>query len=187
MRKLFLHIGVSVDGYIEDDKKQFDWPVDREWEAYVIDLLRAIDGQIYGRIAHESLAAFWPHAAEQPGASKALAAMARLMNESPKYVVTRGPYRAAWSHSHVLTGDVAAEVRHLKNQPGKDLVLFAGANVAQSFMAMGLLDEFRLVLNPVVLGGGTPLFAPGVERRLQLVSTRPFASGVLVVTYAPAG
>ncbi len=187
MRKLFLHIGVSVDGYIENEKREFDWPVDDEWEEYINEVLRSIDGQIYGRVAHQSLAQYWPTAAEQPGASDRLVEMARMMNALPKYAVTRGHYETSWSNSHVISGDVSGEIRKLKNQPGKDIALFAGANVAQSCIAMGLLDEYRLVLNPVVLGGGTPLFKPGLRsERLELLSTREFASGLLVLTYAAA-
>ncbi|MGH9908208.1 MAG: dihydrofolate reductase family protein, partial [Pyrinomonadaceae bacterium] len=144
MRKLFLHIGVSVDGYIENEKREFDWPVDDEWEEYINGVLRSIDGQIYGRVAHQSLAEYWPTAAEQPGASERLVETARMMNALPKYVLTRGPYETGWSNSHIIRGDVAGEIRKLKSQPGKDIALFAGASVAQSFMQMELLDEYRL-------------------------------------------
>ncbi len=186
MRKLFLHIGVTVDGYIENEKGEFDWPVDDEWEEYINGVLRSIDGQVYGRVAHQSLAQYWPTAADQPGVSERLIEMARMMNASPKYVVTRRPYETGWSNSHIIRGEVAGEIQKLKNQPGRDIALFAGATLAQSFMEMGLLDEYRLVLNPVVLGGGTPLFKPGLSReKLELLSTRKLSSGLLVLTYAP--
>lgn len=109
MRKLFLHIGVSIDGYIEDEEGQFDWPVDEEWEQYICGVLRSIGGQMYGRVAHQSLAQYWPTAAQQPQASEALAEMARMMETSPKYVVTRGSYKTEWSNSHIISGDVASD------------------------------------------------------------------------------
>jgi len=187
MRKLFLHIGVSVDGYIEDENRQLDWPADEEWTQYISELLGSIGGQIYGRVAHQSLAQFWPTVPAQPDAGAALVEMAKMMEASPKYVVTRHSYVTDWTNSHVIRGDVAEEIRKLKNLPGKDLALFAGANLAQSVMEMGLFDEYRLVVNPIRLGGGTSLFRPGLPReKFALVNSRRFASGLLALTYAPA-
>jgi dihydrofolate reductase len=86
------------------------------------------------------------------------------MDELPKYVVSDQLERTNWNNSHIIGGDVAAAIRALKNQPGRDIALFAGAGAASSFMRLGLIDEYRIILNPVLLGGGTSLFAAGTTR-----------------------
>ena len=188
MSDIFLHINVSVDGFIEDREREMDWAfADDEWESYVNEVLGSIDAMIFGRVTHQLLAGYWPTAHEEPSASKAHVEAARMMNALPKYVVTRSPYETSWHNSHVIRGDVAARVRALKEAAGRDIALFAGAGVAQSFAELGLIDEYRLVLNPVLLGDGTPLFKRPSERaRLELTGTRRFESGAIVLRYRPA-
>lgn len=187
MGALFLHINVTLDGYIEDGAGEIDWHFqDDEFEAYLLDLLESIDGMLFGRVAHELLAGYWPDAATLPGVSERHRAMAALMNRLPKYVPTRTGYRTGWQNSHVLEGDTEGQVRRIKETSGRDLALFAGAGTARSFLAADLLDEVRLVVNPAVLGGGRRLFEPGLERReMELLGTRSFASGALVLRYRP--
>lgn len=141
LRKVFLHINVSLDGFIEDDNHEIDWHfVDDEFEEYINDLLSSIDGMIFGRVAHQLLAEYWPTAASRPEASPRDVEAAGMM-------ISNGSYQTEWQNSHVISGDVAGEIRKLKDQPSKDIALFAGAGVAQSFMELNLLDEYRLVLN----------------------------------------
>lgn len=187
MAELFLHINVSLDGFIEDASGEIDWHFsDDEFEAYLADLLQSIDGMFFGRIAHQLLAGFWPGAAELPGVSEHHLTMTALMNRLPKYVPTRGEYSTTWENSHVLEGDVAAQVHRLKEEAGRDLALFAGGATARSFLAAYLLDEVRLIVNPVVLGSGRRLFERGMDRReMQLLGSRTFASGATVLRYRP--
>jgi dihydrofolate reductase len=189
MRKVFLHINISLDGFIEDDKHEMDWHfVDDEFEEYIKEVLRSIDGMIFGRVAHQLLAEYWPTAASKPGASPRDVETATMMNTLPKYVISRESYQTEWQNSHIISGDVAGEIRNLKDEPGKDIALFAGAGVARSFMQLDLLDEYRLILNPVVLGRGTPLFRNGNDKRnLELLETLRFSSGAMVLTYKPEG
>lgn len=189
MRKIFLHIFMSLDGFIEDDDRQLEWMYeDGEVERYLNDTLRSTDGMIFGRKAHELLAGYWPTAAENPEATKEHLESVRLMNSMPKYVITHGDYETDWQNSHVVSGDIAAEVGRLKQQPGKDLSLYAGANVAQSFIRMGLIDEYRIGVNSVILGSGTPLFGGNLSKiDLTLKDTRRFGSGAIVLFYEPAG
>jgi len=187
MAGLFLHINVSLDGFIEEASGEIDWHFsDDEFEAYLVGVLQSIDGMIFGRVAHQLLAEFWPGAAEMPGVSEHHLAMTALMNWLPKYVPTRNGYRTAWENSHILEGEVAAQVRQLKQEAGRDLALFAGGATARSFLQADLLDELRLIVNPVVLGSGRRLFEPGMDRReMQLLGSRTFASGATVLTYQP--
>jgi dihydrofolate reductase len=185
-RKLFLQINITVDGYIEDANGEIDWHfADDEFDAFILDTLRSIDGMVFGRVAFEKLGAYWPTAA-QVAQSDAQRETARLMNELPKYVVSRTLTGSDWTGSHVVSGDVRAEIQQLKARPGKDLALFAGAAAATSFVRLGLVDELRLIVNPLLQGGGTRLFAGEDERRqLTLTHVRQFASGAVVLTYAP--
>jgi dihydrofolate reductase len=186
-RKLFLQINTTVDGYVEDSRGDIDWHfADDEFDAFILDTLRSIDGMVFGRVAFEKLAAYWP-TAEHEARSAAQRETALLMNELPKYVVSHTLTGSTWRNSHVVAGDVPGAIRQLKARPGKDLALFAGAAAARSFVRLGLVDELRLIVNPLLQGGGTRLFTGEDEpRRLTLTSARPFTSGAVVLTYAQA-
>lgn len=185
-RRLFLQINMTIDGYIEDVHGDIDWHfADDEFDEFITDMLQSIGGMIFGRVAFEKLAAYWPSAGESL-TSETQQEGARLMNELPKYVLSRTLSGSDWNNSHILGGDIAAEIRELKARPGKDLALFAGAAAATSFIRLELVDEYRLIINPKLQGGGTRLFdgeygATG----LSLVDLRRFAGGALVLTYAP--
>ena len=181
MRKLFLQINVSVDGFIEDAAGEIDWHfADAEFAEFIDTTLLSIDAMIFGRVAFEKLARYWP-AASPPEASEV---QVRLMHDLPKYVVSDRLGRTDWSNSHIVGGDVAAAITALKQQPGGDIALFAGAVVATSFVQLGLIDEYRLIVNPVLLGAGTRLFDGEYEKsELRLIETRRFASGAVVLFY----
>jgi dihydrofolate reductase len=195
MRRLFLQINVSLDGFIEDAAGEIDWHfADAEFEEFINDTLRSIDAMVFGRVAYELLAEFWPAAASDPEASarqlgqdpRRHAEAARLMDELPKYVVSNRLERVSWRNSHIISGDVAGEITKLKEQPGGEIALFAGGQVASTFTRLRLIDEYRLIVNPVLLGAGKRLFQDGYERTgLRLRRTKPFASGAVVVYYEP--
>jgi dihydrofolate reductase len=183
MRRLFLQINVSLDGFIEDAAGEIDWHfADAEFDAFIDATLQSIDAMVFGRVAFEKLARYW-RTASPPEASEV---QVRLMHELPKYVVSDRLGRTEWNNSHTVGGDIAAAITALKQQPGGDIALFAGGGVATSFVQLGLIDEYRLIVNPVLLGAGTRLFGGGYERSdLRLIETRRFASGALVLFYEP--
>lgn len=181
MRTLFLQINVTLDGYVEDANGDIDWHfADAEFDSFILDTLRSIDGMVFGRVAFERLAAYWPTASET-AQSDTQRETARLMNELPKYALSRTPRTSDWNNSHFVTVD---DVVKLKSQPGKDLALFAGANAATELTSQGLVDELRLIVNPLLQGGGTTLFTGTYARKEQtLTDVRRLASGALVLTY----
>jgi dihydrofolate reductase len=183
--KLFLQINTSLDGYIEDPTGEIDWHfVDDEFEEFVNATLRSIEAMVFGRVAYEKLAEYWPTAASNPDASERHIEAARLMNELPKYVVTNSLERTEWQNSYIISGDVGHEIKGLKEGASRDIALFAGAGVASSLARLGLIDEYRIILNPILLGAGTPLFIGGHDKtNLRLRETRRFSSGALVITY----
>jgi dihydrofolate reductase len=182
MRRLFLQINMSMDGYINDAAGDIDWHfADDEFQRYIDQTLESIDGMLFGRVAFEQLAAYWPTAG--PEASPV---QVRRMNELPKYVLSRTLEHSDWHNSHVLGGDPATAIARLKQQEGRDLALFAGGKAATAALRLGVIDEFRIIVNPALLGGGTRLFEGQYPRgELRLAHTHRFASGALILNYQP--
>ncbi|GAA0744637.1 dihydrofolate reductase [Dactylosporangium roseum] len=183
MRRIFLHINVSLDGYICDTAGDIDWHFsDEEFQRYLDQLLESIDGMIFGRVAFEQLAAYWPTAGDEVSAVQA-----RKMHELPKYVLSRTLKRAGWHNTHLLGDDPATALARLKQRDGGDLALFAGARAATTAVGLGVLDELRLIVNPVLLGGGARLFDGTYPKaELCLAHTHQFASGAMLLAYETA-
>jgi dihydrofolate reductase len=177
MRRLFFQMMVSLDGYFEPPDKTFDWHViDDDFMRYVSNMLASIDGMIMGRVVYEAMAAAWPNA-DGPHA--------KPMNELPKYVFSRTAKElpVAWNASRLVRGDTVEEITKLKKQPGKDLSI-GGSNLVASLVDTELIDEYRILVAPIVLGGGTPLLhGVGHRLKLKLTSTETLRSGVVVQTY----
>lgn len=181
MRRLFLHIGMSLDGYINDEAGLPVLPqfTDDEFQGYIDEMLASIDGMVYGRVAFEQLAAYWPLAGPEVSPVQL-----RKMHELPKYVLSHTLEQTDWHNSHLLGDDPAAAIAKLKRQNGRDLALFAGASAATSALSLGVVDELRLIINPVLVGSGTRLFDDQYsEGELRLTNTHRFASGVLLLHY----
>ena len=154
---------------------------DTSFDPVVTATLQSIDGMIFGRVAHVLLSQFWPGAGQTEGASADLIEQARLMNVLPKYVLTHGEERTGWANSHAIRLDHIAK---LKAEALRPIALFAGAGAAQAALEQGVIDEIRLIQQPVVLGGGTPLFAADDKRRnLALIDSQTFASGAVLSRY----
>lgn len=110
-----------------------------------------------------------------------------MMNALPKYVVSRQLERTSWQNAHTLGEDFAENIRAMKSRPGQDIALFAGGEIASSFIKHKLVDEYRLIINPLLQGRGTPLFTSGYDRtNLRLLKTRTFKTGAIVAYYEPA-
>jgi dihydrofolate reductase len=179
MRKLFWQMMVTLDGYMEGPDRELDWHVTGgEFPKYVEDMLGSIDAILLGRVTYQGFAGFWPTSTEPE---------ARQMNALPKFVFSRTLETVEWSNSRLVKGNIAEEVAALKRQPGKDLALLGSANLASTFMRLGLIDEYRIMVNPVVLGRGAPAFLE-LDRRmpLQLVRTETLSSGVVILYHRPA-
>jgi dihydrofolate reductase len=138
--------------------------------------LLAADAQLLGRVTYEGFAAAWPQMQDEAG-------FADKMNSMPKYVATRTLKDLEWNNSHPIA-DVPAEVAKLKEQDGGDLLVAGSAKLAHTLAEHGLIDEYRLLVYPVVLGSGQRLF-DGDEVGLKLVEAKPYESGVVGLTYAP--
>ncbi len=180
MRKIVVSEFVSLDGVMEDPRWTFQFPSE-DRDKFKFDELAASDALLLGRVTYEGFAAAWPQMEEQTGEYGA------WMNGYPKYVVSTTLERAEWNAS-LLKGEIAEEVAGLKRQPGRDLLVFGSGQLVNTLMDHDFVDEYRLMVFPVVVGGGKRLFEDANDKKaLKLVETKTFASGVVVLTYGPAG
>lgn len=181
MRKLFAFNMVSLDGFFEGPNRDINWHhVDDEFNQFAIEQTSAVGTLIFGRVTYELMASYWP----TPEAVMNDPIIADLMNRTPKIVFSRTLQKADWNNSRVVNDHIAEEILALKRQTGKDIALFGSANLLTTLMQMNLVDEHRIIVNPVLLGSGTPLFQ-GINnsQELKLIKTRTFDSGNVLLCY----
>ncbi|MFP3463469.1 dihydrofolate reductase family protein [Arthrobacter globiformis] len=187
MRKIILMMSVSLDGFFEAPGGDISWHlVNDELLGDLNDRFRTMSAFMSGRITHELMARYWPTADRDPGLSAPMAEFAGIWRAMPKFVFSRTLTGAGWNTT-VIPDVVPEQVAELKARSGGDIAL-SGANLASSFMRQGLIDEFRILVHPVVLGRGRPLFEdPDVRRSLRLEGTRAFSNGVVLLHYSGGG
>jgi dihydrofolate reductase len=180
MRKVVVSEFVSLDGVMEEPGWTFQFESE-DRNQYKFDELAAADALLLGRITYEGFAAAWPQMAEQTGEYGA------WMNGYPKYVASRTLQEPLEWNASLLGEDIAGEVSALKQQDGKDILVFGSAELVNALMQHDLIDEYRMMVFPVVVGSGKRLFDEGLDTKiLELVDTKTFDSGAVVLTYRPA-
>jgi dihydrofolate reductase len=186
MRRIIWMMSVSLDGFMEGPGRELDWQlIDEELHRHFNEQLAAMGAFLDGRVTYELMAGFWPTADADPASSEPVAEFARIWREMPKIVYSRTLDRAGWNTT-VVREVVPEEVAALKAQAGGDLVV-GGADLAGTFMHLGLIDEYRVYVHPVVIGRGKPMFAPSDSRTpLRLAETRAFGNGVVLLRYLRA-
>lgn len=180
MSKIVVTEFLSLDGVMEaPDQWQFPF-FDDEMGKYKFDELYASDAQLLGRVTYEIFASAWPSMNDEAG-------FVERMNGMPKYVVSTTLEKADWNNTTIINDNVAEEVAKLKEQPGRDILIAGSADLTHSLMQHDLIDEFRLMIHPVVVGHGKRLFQDGTDTRaMKLVDTQTFSTGAMVLTYQPA-
>ncbi|MDF7812949.1 dihydrofolate reductase family protein [Hymenobacter sp. YC55] len=179
MRKVIAAIYLSLDGVMENPA----WTVPY-WDEDLAKLQRNLnfssDALLLGRVTYEGFASAWPGMKDEDG-------FADRMNSLPKYVASRTLQTAEWNAS-ILPGDVAQEVAQLKQQPGANILLYGSAELVRYLLQHNLIDEYQLMVHPVVVGSGKKLFEEGSQANMQLLGTQTTSTGVMVLTYqlAPA-
>ena len=184
MSKLILFNLVTLDGFVAGPKGEIDWHnVDEEFNEFAIKQLDAASGLVFGRVTYELMASYWP----TPAAIRGDPIVADKMNHLPKIVFSKTLTTADWNNTRLIKDHVAEETTKMKQEAGKDLFLFGSADLASTLTRLGLIDEYRIMMNPVVLGSGKPLFK-NVNNRLdlKLVKTKLFGSGNVLLYYQPA-
>lgn len=181
MRHVVLYMMTSVDGFVAGPDGDLDWMIspDEDRQAEGLEQLDTIDTALIGRGVYEDMVRYWPTASGE---------YADRINAMPKLVFSHKPEQLRWTNARVVpvTGDadLVDQVQRLKSEPGQDMVLFGGARLAQAFARLGLVDEYRLCVQPVALGTGRPLFGDlGTRAALTLTAVRQFPSGAALITY----
>jgi dihydrofolate reductase len=186
MRKLIYSMGVSLDGFIAGPGGEIDWSApDEELHRFHNKQTAELGAHLCGRRLYETMA-YWETADENPSAAEHELEFARVWKNLPKIVFST-TIEEVEGNARLVRDGAAEEVARLKEQPGQDLAV-GGAGLASSFIELGLVDEYRLFVSPVVLGGGTPYF-PALDERidLELVETRTFGSRVVYLRYSSGG
>jgi dihydrofolate reductase len=183
MRTLFAFEMISLDGFFEGPNQDISWhTVDDEFNKFAGRQLDTVDGLLFGRKTYQLMALYWPTATgDDP-------VITLKMNVLPKFVFSRTMEKAEWNNTRLIRENAAEEILKLKQARGKDLALFGSAALLSTLAQANLVDEYRIMVNPILLGKGTPLFQ-GMDRRmnLKLISSNTYRSGNVLLCYRPNG
>jgi dihydrofolate reductase len=183
MRNVIFQMLVSLDGYFEGPDRELDWHIiDDEFQQSAIDLLNSVDTLLFGRVTYLMMAEYWP----TPAAIADDPVIAERMNSLPKVVFSTALKRVEWQNSTLMSGNIAEEVAKMKHQPGRDMVIFGSSDLAGELLKQGLIEEIRIIVNPLILGSGKTLLK-GFNKRLKLhlLEARTFPSGSIFLRYRP--
>jgi dihydrofolate reductase len=181
MRELIVLMSVSVDGFVAPIEGAADHrsaPEDAALKRRKLDWVRNAGTHAMGRVTYQEMARHWPHSSDDYAAP---------MNDLPKVVFSKTLDNAGWNDSRVARGELAEEISALRQEPGGDIIAWGGASFVQALSRAGLVDEYRLVINPVALGAGLPLFKDlPTPIGLQLIEDTAYDSGAVLHIYRPA-
>jgi len=190
MRKLFLYMTMTFDGFIAGPNNELDWMMqtaDQEMNTDVVDLIAGADVGLMGYPTASGMIPYWSSVAQNPSASRAEHEIAQVVNRIHAIVISNTQEQLPGDNSELLLvkndRDLVEAITRLKRQPGRDLGVPGGVRTAQAFVRLGLVDEYVLMVHPVAIGRGKPLFTQRVS--LELVSAKTYESGVMRVCYRP--
>lgn len=185
MQRLIAFEQVSLDGYFVDARGDMSWAhkQDPEWNEFAAGNASGSGTLLFGRVTYEMMASFWP----TPAAMERAPIVAKAMNDMSKVVFSRTLDKATWSHTMLVKGDIATEVRKMKKASGQGMAILGSGSIVSQLAQAALIDEFQIVVNAIVLGKGRTLFE-GIDARipLKLIKTRAFGNGNVVLSYEPA-
>jgi dihydrofolate reductase len=176
---------VSLDGYMAGSKGEMNWIVyDKELEATVTDLRKNVDATLYGRNTYQMMEYYWPGVLKDSNSPANQLEYARWVDKKLKVVVSCSLNTVTWNNSRLLKDNPGEEIIQLKKELKGDILLIGSAQLTHSLLKLGIIDEFRININPVLLGTGIPLFKDVKEEtKIKLVSAQPLNSGVIVTHY----
>lgn len=186
MRKVILHINMSVDGFTAGPTGELDWVViDPESWGDIVTKLHDTDTVLLGRLNYEGFYGYWPHVATYPHSTPIDIEYSRWLDATPKVVFSRTLEKTDWKNSRLAQKDTATEIAQLKQQSGKDIVIMNSTTLAQSLMQLDLIDEFWLTVHPAVVGNGKQLFDGTKEKLpLKLLESKSYPTGPIYLHYA---
>ena len=186
MQKLIVFNNATLDGYFADVNGDLSWThggyEDAEWNAFIADNASSGGLLLFGRITYELMASYWP----TPYAIKNDPIVAERMNNRPKVVFSRTLDKASWNNTKLVKGEIAAEIRRMKEESGKGMAILGSGSIVSQLAQEGLIDEYQIAVRPVVLGKGRTMFN-GIKQRLtlRLTKTRTFGNGIVLLCYEP--
>jgi dihydrofolate reductase len=185
MRNVISLMHVSLDGFVAGPNGEMDWiAIDEEMYSDVADLVSTVDTALYGRVTYHGMESYWPTVPANPASTKEERRHAHWVENVQKIVFSTTLESVGWNNTRLVKANVAEEVARLKQQPGKNLMIFGSPTLTHTFIQLGLIDEYRITVNPVVLGSGIPLFKDVREQiALKLLASKTFRSGVVGLHY----
>ncbi|MCA0457479.1 MAG: dihydrofolate reductase family protein [Chloroflexi bacterium] len=189
MRKIILMLHLSLDGMIAGPNDELDWiTYDSDLEAYAHAMHDVTDAVIWGRKTYEMMAGYWLTVPSNPESTPQERNHAAWLDEATKVVVSRTLDKIEWNNNPktlLIKDNITEQINALKAQPGKDIWFLGSPNLAQTFMQLDLIDEYRFNINPTILGKGKPLFVNMNKMSLNLLEQKQLKSGVVLLTYEP--
>jgi dihydrofolate reductase len=186
MRKLVLFMHLSLDGFAADSNHGLDFlSYDEELARYADELVKKVGSPVYGRTTYQLMESYWPTVLTKPNANKHALEHAQWVENVPKIVFSKTLNEVTWNNTRLIKDNIAEEVKKLKEQPGKDLAIFGSPGLAATFMNLGLIDEYKLTVHPIILGNGISVFNNNTTKSsLKLLDTKTLKSGVITLHYA---
>ncbi len=186
MRKIILQIDITLDGFIAGPNGETDWVTeDQEMNEDANDLLSTVDTILLGRVIYQMFVDYWPSV--DTSGSTIESKIAQNLNAATKIVLSNTLDHAEWgqwNNARVMKGDIAEEMSKIKSQPGRNLILYGGSDTVSTFMRLNLIDDYRLRIHPVVVGGGKPLFKDITQPvGLKLLRTKTYKNNAVILHY----
>lgn len=187
MRKVIFLIHASLDGFAATPDGDMGWTTyNEELEKYSHALHATTDAAIYGRVTYEMMAGYWPFVLDNPDESESAKQHARWAQDATKYVFSKTLDSSSWENTVFISENIAEEINKIKAQDGKDIWLLGSPSIAREFTRLGLIDEYRINLNPIILGAGLSVFAElDAPLNLTLLEATTVADGVVCLRYVP--
>lgn len=183
MRRLVVFNNVTLDGYFSGQNGDISWAKghqDPEFKAFAAENAKGGGVLVFGRITYELMMSYWP----TPDAIKNDPIVAERMNNLPKIVFSKKLDKASWNNTKLVKGGLAQEIRKMKEEPGEDMAIMGSGSIVSQLSQEGLIDEYQIVVNPIVLGKGRTMF-DGIEATFKLTKTRTFGNGNVLLCYEP--
>jgi dihydrofolate reductase len=183
MRKVIMLNRISLDAFFAGPNGEIDWFIhDPEVDKAAHELMQP-DTLLLGRVTYQMFESYWPHVATDPNAPAGARTLANELNEMTKVVFSKTLPEVTWENSKLVKGDITKKVSQLKQGEGPDIAIFGSGTIVQQLADEGLIDEYLMAVTPVILGAGKPLFKNVKKIRLELLETRNFKSGNVLLHY----
>lgn len=184
MRKIIMFNFVTIDGYFAGADDTIDWhPVDDEFNSFAVDFINQCDTALFGRTTYDLFASFWSTATSDSNLTTEDHSIARSLTDMRKIVITHNELNTDWEHSETWQGIDADRIQELKQQDGKNIVIYGSGTIVRQLTELNLIDEYQVIIAPVILGSGKLLFEGNSQKHLELVGTKIFSAGNVLLKY----